>query len=312
MLKFQDDYITKNENMEDLFTIILAIVDDLYQIYAPDEIRNRKNIAEARCSDAEIITISIVGEMMGVDSETAWHSFVKKNYSHLFPHLGCRSRYHRRKKNLYLLTELLRAKLEKEMDVGLCENYIADSYPLPVCKFGRAYFCKSFRYEGAAYGRCPSKKETYYGYKVHVLTTMDGYISRYIIGKANEDDREGLYHLTEGLYGITILGDKGYSGRAIREAMAEHGITLLALKPSHQKDQWVKHFRQIIFRFRRKIEAVFSQLTCQMNGEQVLARSFWGLCSRVGYKILAHNLAMVVIFCSTGCLSTASMKALIF
>ena len=208
MLKFQDDYITKNENMEDLFTIILAIVDDLYQIYAPDEIRNRKNIAEARCSDAEIITISIVGEMMGVDSETAWHSFVKKNYSHLFPHLCCRSRYHRRKKNLYLLTELLRAKLEKEMDVGLCENYIADSYPLPVCKFGRAYFCKSFRYEGAAYGRCPSKKETYYGYKVHVLTTMDGYISRYIIGKANEDDREGLYHLTEGLYGITILGDK--------------------------------------------------------------------------------------------------------
>ena len=42
MLKFQDDYITKNENMEDLFTIILAIVDDLYQIYAPDEIRNER------------------------------------------------------------------------------------------------------------------------------------------------------------------------------------------------------------------------------------------------------------------------------
>jgi len=49
-----------------------------------------------------------------------------------------------------------------------------------------------------------------------------------------------------------------------------------------------------------------------MNGEQVLARSFWGLCSRVGYKILAHNLAMVVNFCSTGSVSTASLKALIF
>ena len=211
--------------------------------------------------------------MMGVDSETAWHSFVKKNYSHLFPHLCCRSRYRRRKKNLYLLTELLRAKLEKEIDVGLCENYIADSYPLPVCTFGRANFCKSFRYEETAYGRCPSPKN-YYGYKIHVLTTIDGYISRYILGKANEDDREGLYHLTEGLYGITILGDKGYSGRAIREAMAEQGITLHALKPSHHKDHWVKHFRHIIFRFRRKIETVFTQLTCQMNGEQVLARSF--------------------------------------
>ena len=208
MLKFQYDYITKNENLEDLFTIILAIVDDLYQSYAPEEVKNRRNISEARCSDSEIITISIVGEMMGVDSETAWHSFVKKNYSHLFPHLCCRSRYHRRKKNLYLLTELLRAKLEK--------------------------------------------------------------------------------------------------------AMAEQGITLIALKPSHHKNQWGKHFRQIIFRLRRKIETVFSQLTCQMNGEKVLARSFWGLCSRVGYKIFAHNLAMVVNFCSTGCLSTASMKILIF
>ena len=40
MLKFQYDYITKNENMEDLFTIILAIVDDLYQSYAPEEVKN--------------------------------------------------------------------------------------------------------------------------------------------------------------------------------------------------------------------------------------------------------------------------------
>ena len=58
-----------------------------------DEIKNRKDIAEARGSDAEIITISIVGEMMGVDSETAWHSSVKKNYSYLFPHLCCRIRH---------------------------------------------------------------------------------------------------------------------------------------------------------------------------------------------------------------------------
>ncbi len=63
-------------------TIIFAIVDDLYKKYAPDEIRNRKNISEALPSDSEIITISLVGEMMGIDSETAWHSFVKKNYSH--------------------------------------------------------------------------------------------------------------------------------------------------------------------------------------------------------------------------------------
>lgn len=87
---------------------------------------------------------------------------------------------------------------------------------------------------------------------------------------------------------------------------------ILALAPYLHKDQWGKHLRQIIFRFRRKIETVFSQLTCQMNGEQVLARSFWGLCNRVRYKIFAHNLAMAVNFCTTGFIFTASLKALVF
>lgn len=31
---------------------------------------------DARSSAVNVITISIVGEMMGVDSENAWHSFV--------------------------------------------------------------------------------------------------------------------------------------------------------------------------------------------------------------------------------------------
>ena len=42
----------------------------------------------AKLSDSEIITISICGELIGVDSENAWFSFVKKNYHHLFPGIG--------------------------------------------------------------------------------------------------------------------------------------------------------------------------------------------------------------------------------
>ena len=37
------------------------------------------------------------------------------------------------------------------------------SFSLPACKFGRACYCHSFREDGANYGRCPSKKETYFG-----------------------------------------------------------------------------------------------------------------------------------------------------
>lgn len=36
--------------------------------------------------------------------------------------------------------------------------FVVDSFPLPVCKFGRVHYCCSFRKDGANYGRCPSKK----------------------------------------------------------------------------------------------------------------------------------------------------------
>ena len=44
-----------------------------------------------------------------------------------------------------------------------------DSFPMAICKFGRAGYCQSFRQDGAGYGKCPSKKETYYGYKVYTI-----------------------------------------------------------------------------------------------------------------------------------------------
>lgn len=46
--------------------------------------------------------------------------------------------------------------------------------PIPVCAFGRAHFHKSFKPQ-AAYGKCVSKKETYYGFKLHAVITLEGY-----------------------------------------------------------------------------------------------------------------------------------------
>ena len=69
-------------------------------------------------------------------------------------------------------TELLRQKLLSDFPVPISPYCIIDSFPLAVCKFGRARYCKVFRNHGADYGKCPSKKETYFGYKVHALITL--------------------------------------------------------------------------------------------------------------------------------------------
>ena len=105
MLKFQDNYTTTIENFEDFILIIFVIMDDLYQQYVPVSVSNRRNIKDAKLSDSEIITISICGELVGIDSEKAWFSFVKKNYKYLFPKIGSRSRFNRTRRALLSLTE---------------------------------------------------------------------------------------------------------------------------------------------------------------------------------------------------------------
>lgn len=312
MLKFQDDYTTIVTNFEDFILLVYVLIDDLYRQFVPESVSHRRNCHAAKLSDSEIITISICGELVGIDSENAWYSFAKKNYRHLFPDFCSRTRFNRTRRNLLQVTELLREKLLLVFPELFDNHCIIDSFPLPVCKFGRARYCRSFKENGANYGKCPSKKETYFGFKVHALITLEGYITAFEITPASIDDREGFKDLTENLSGFAILGDKGYAGKNLYQFMQEKGICLMALKPSHYKEQLPKKVRQTIFCFRRRIETIFSQLSEQLNAERVTAKSFKGLCTRLVNKVLCHNLCMVLnhIFNNTG--DIRKIKQLIF
>ena len=292
MLKFQDDYTTLIATFEDFILLVYVIIDDLYQQFVPPAVSQRRNVTTAKISDSEIITLCICSELTGIDSENAWYSFVKRNYRHLFPNLCCRTRFNRTRRNLLQVTELLRQKLPLVFPTPNSRYFVIDSFPLPVCKFGRARYCRSFRENGANYGRCPSKKETYFGFKVHALITLEGYITAFEITPASVDDREGLRDFAENCLGLVVLGDKGYTGETLFEDMRAKGICLMSLKPSNYKTNWPRKTRQLIFRFRRRVETVFSQLSEQMNAEKVLAKSFRGLCTRLQNKILGHNLCM--------------------
>lgn len=312
MLKFKNNYNTTIATFEDFILTIFVLIDDLYNLYAPPEITNRRNIAESKLSDSEVITITLCGEITGHDSEKAWFSFVKRNYKYLFPDIGERSRFNRKRRNLLQVTELLRQKLMSYFSMITGNVFIVDSFPLPVCEFGRARYCKSFRGYGADYGRCPSKKQTYYGYKVHAVTTSEGYVAAFEITSASIDDREGLKDMIADCSGLTIIGDKGYFGQPLSDELASNGITIYALLPKHQKKQYPKEFTKQIFKIRRRIETVFSQLTELLNAERVLAKSFWGLCTRIQNKILAHNLCMVINRLFYPDLDIGKIKHLIF
>lgn len=176
MLKFQNN-TTVIATFEDLILTPYVIIDELYHQFTLPEVAKRRHVLDTKLSDSEIITISLCGELLSIDSENAWFSFVKKNYRHLFPQLCSRSRFNRTRRALMQTPELLRQKMLSVFPVPVSSYCIIDSFLLAVCKLRRARYCIAFRSQGADYGKCPSKKETYFGYNVHALVTLEGYIT---------------------------------------------------------------------------------------------------------------------------------------
>jgi hypothetical protein len=270
-----------------------VLVDDLYKKVAPKAVKHRPNINKAILSDSEVITIALCGEIMGIDSEKAWYSFVKKNYRHLFPKMCDRSQFNRTRRNLTQVMNLIFTQIATNFEN---EVLIVDSFPLEVCKFGRAKFCKTFREEGATYSYNASKKETFFGYKVHAITTSEGAVKLFEITPANVDDRKGLEDFSAVLpVNSIVIADKGYQSHNLEKNLADIGISLLALRRNNSIQNYSANFRQMIFKMRRRIETDFSQLSTQFNIERVLAKKFQGLCVRILTKFLAFNLCLFIM-----------------
>ena len=292
MSKFQSEYSIAHQSFEDFILVIYVLVDDLYKKVAPNQVKYRPNVDKALLSDSEIITIALCGETVGADSENAWYSFVKKNYRHLFPRMCDRSQFNRTRRNLLQVTNLIFTQLAKQFVDNI---FIVDSFPLEVCKFGRANFCKLFRAEGATYSKNPSKKQTYFGFKVHAITTSAGAIQAFEITPANVDDRTALEDLSSVVKpGSVIIGDKGYISSPLAEKLKAQGQTLLTLKRKNSCQAYTPTLQQEIYKQRRRIETTFSQLSEQLNSQRVLAKSFSGLSLRLMTKFLAFNLCLLL------------------
>lgn len=173
--------------------------------------------------------------------------------------------------------------------------------PIPVCKFGRAHFHKYFKPE-ASYGKCPSKKEIYYGFKLHATIALDGFITNFTITSADIDDRVAIWDLTGQSPGIIVIGDKGYIGDRLADALkSERHISLISLKRSNSKIQFPKTLRQ---------EEELKLLS--LNFQRVLAKSKWGFISRITNKILDHNLCFFIKKLLNSKMNPAKIKQLLF
>ncbi len=275
---------TKIKNMEQLYYEILKIVEELYEKFVPKNVRTRKNKEKAKMTDAEIISIQLLIECLG-KTQKSGYLYLKSNYSNLANYVE-RSRFNRLVSSLFTVIKVIRKNMKRNEN---CEYKIVDSFPLVVNKFGRAYFGKRLR-EYSSYGYCASKKEKYYGMKVHAVTDLNGNPIDYLLTKANVDDREALYELSEMMDIDILFGDKGYAGSINEDLKVEKGIRLYALKRGNSKNPLPKPFRNTISKLRRRIESTFNQMIEHFNIERVRTNSMLGLSTMLEIKFLCFNI----------------------
>lgn len=283
---------TKPQNIKELFTMILEIIEKIYNVVVPKSVSNRKNKDKAKMTDTEIITIYLLIQCLG-KSINKGYNFLKKNFPNLVNFIE-RSRFNRLVNSLMTVIRAIRRHFVRFQH----STYkIVDSFPLTTSKFGRAFFSKLFK-GIASYGYCASKKEKYFGFKVHVVTDLEGNPYDYVLTPANVDDREPVFELAE-LVDIDILfGDKGYVGKFIEELRKEKGIKLYALKRSNCKNPLPKEFRNLISHLRRRIESTFNQLNEHFDIERVRSKSMLGLQTSLEIKFLCFN---IIAYLNDGC-----------
>jgi hypothetical protein len=279
-------------DFEDFCLWVFVIVDDICQQIAP--LLKRPGPAP-RCSDSELITMAIVGECRGWDKETEMLSHWREHRD-LFPHIPSQSRFNRRRRNLMPVFNLIRQIILSYLDLAQDRQCLIDSLPVPVVQFHLAPASKGdWMAHGAAYGKVPSKKQTIFGYKLHLLVTLNGVILDFELAPANAPDLHVGVELLSQYTDMTVLGDKAYiNAEMAAELGRSNRIRLLTLPRRNQKQQVSKHTRYIFNRVRQMIETVNHQLAEQFNIEVNHAHSFWGLCTRLYTKLTAHTLSIYI------------------
>ena len=275
----------------DLNTFIVSVfclVDDLLKDRGP----LRQRGPAPKLSDAEVLTIEIVGEFLGIDTDKALYRYFRRHYREWFPALRVvhRTTFARQAANLWKVKERLWQELLllAPHDPAFA---LADSLPLPACSFARAYRCRRFRGE-AAFGKDTLLKQTFYGFRMHARVCWPGVISRISVAPANAHELRVLPELVEGTFGL-LVGDRNYHSPKTKEELAGMGIELLASYSSKKRDPNPKR-SALLSRLRYRIDTVFAQLVERYCVKRVWARDMWHLASRLLRKVLSHTVAFLL------------------
>jgi hypothetical protein len=290
-------------NLNDFIVKVFCEIDDFMNNNFPKRtFRERGPLPQL--ADSEVLTMEIIGESLGLNTDKAIFEFFKRFYRHYFPKLSCRVSFVRQAANLWAVKQRLFEHITQHFSDT---TVVLDSLPVAVCRFARARRSKLFR--GLAnYGK-QLGNQTFYGFRLHLKINSIGMIQSFALAAANVHDLRMVPELTAGDSGL-LLGDRGYLSEPLKQQLLEQqGLELSVPTKYGRATELDTRQLRIRKRIRRLIETVGSQLCHHLHIKKIWARDLWHLTNRICRKILAHTFC--VLFCLKEGLSPLAFTKLV-
>ena len=272
---------------------VYCIVDDYLKVLLKGKRLRQRGPQPIMC-DSEVLTIEIVGEFFGIDTEKGLFQHFREYYSEWFPAI-CqihRTTFTRQCANLWRI----KAKLWKYALSQIRYDpmiSILDSCPIPICRPARAYRSRQLR-EHVAFSYDEVAGRHFLGLRAHLRVCWPGVIVDTRLTAANVHELTAADDMLSNVQGW-MLADRNYWSPNRAELARLQGLYWIApyrfaSKEPFQLPARLKHVRY-------RIETVFGQLVERFNAKRVWAKDAWHLTSRWLRKILSHTFA--VLFCQS-------------
>jgi hypothetical protein len=280
---------------EEFIVYVYCLIVQYFQQMFPTRLRHAGY--DPGLSDEEALTIEIVGEYLGIESDKQMYRYFRYHYRAWFPALPDRSTLVRQWQNLWRVKYAIWQEIVRESGAWRDPIQLIDTFPAPICHVRRAasrgIFLDDLLYQ-PSYGYCAAKDWHYFGFKGGLRLSRCGMILAAPILPASPHDIDLLDTLLLGVPAYTrVFGDKGFLDLEQQTGLHETW-GLLVKTPLRRNMSGRELFRlhPLENRLRRLIETVIGQLVERFHLQTMRVHKGWTLAAKWYRKILTHTICV--------------------
>jgi Transposase DDE domain len=258
---------------------------------ADDLLPERAENARRMVTDAEVVTLAVAQQLLGIRSDEQFSAVAPIRLGHLFPRLPKRPGFVKRRQRLADTIEALIAEFAQHTTGGHDDVLVVDSTPVE-CARSVETTRRSALADAADYGWCASHSRYFWGFRLHGIFALDGTPRALALTSPKTGEREVCLSMLGRLEHdgpVTVIGDKGYAGRDFCAQAAALDATIV--RPRRKDEPGTgPHLAPL----RQRIESIIWTAKDMLGLEDHGARELHTLRCRLATKFLALTAAIAL------------------